>query len=620
MARRIKGWGSGLVGVRGPGERVRVDLGVEQHLEGPGVLDAEFVVLVDVDLGEERLVAQPAVSVVAAGVDVGAVLQQVQGVVQVRAGVGVLAVVGVEAAVHLVELACDAVLLSLEDGERDRVGVVGLQEPVLLVLQSVAVGGELGELVGFGGHESVELVVQHPGQRLASGRGELDALVVVLDQVLDVLDEDGLPRAVGPLGVPARAHEVGVDVAVPVLRVRHDQTRSAGSAVDGAFQVVVVNLGRLGYALVRGEDGLHLVPDLRRDQRFVRALVGDAAVDHVALVVRVRKHPVYRRHGERLGRMLGRRQTDQPARGQFFVELADGPVPGGVGLVRPLDQRRPVGIELHRAHLTAELVAGADVEVADGCLTDRTAGGGLLRHALDDLGGEVAGVELRDRGHDAVQQHPAGGLVDVLRRGDEHDPGFLEREVNGHVVGAVAGEPVDLVDDAVRDTVSLDVLDHPHQLGPVSLAGRLSRIDELLHDDRTELLSLATVGLALGGNGEAFVGTALLRLLLGGDAQVGHRERGALGRVDQTVHRVWGAHERGTHGGLLSRNVGPRARAERPRGADRERKPEGSRTRPERPRKRCPPERGLRPQHPVDARLAYARFYPDARSVAIAGR
>ncbi|WP_066475016.1 hypothetical protein [Skermania piniformis] len=79
------------------------------------------------------------------------------------AGVGVFAVVGVEPAVHLVELAEDAVLLSFEDGERDRVGVVGLHEPILLVLQPVPVGGELGELIHFGRHEPVELVVQHPG-------------------------------------------------------------------------------------------------------------------------------------------------------------------------------------------------------------------------------------------------------------------------------------------------------------------------------------------------------------------------------------------------------------------------------------------------------------------------
>jgi len=34
-------------------------LRIEEHLEGPVVLDPQLVVLVDEDLGEERLVAQP---------------------------------------------------------------------------------------------------------------------------------------------------------------------------------------------------------------------------------------------------------------------------------------------------------------------------------------------------------------------------------------------------------------------------------------------------------------------------------------------------------------------------------------------------------------------------------
>ena len=137
----------------------------------------QLVVLIDVDLGEERLIAQAPVGVVAAGVDVRAVAEQVQGVVQVGAGVGAFAVVGVDASVHLVELAEDAVLLPLEDGERDRVGIVGLHESILLVLQPVAVGGELAELVGLSRHELVELVMQHPGQRLAAGGKNLHASI-----------------------------------------------------------------------------------------------------------------------------------------------------------------------------------------------------------------------------------------------------------------------------------------------------------------------------------------------------------------------------------------------------------------------------------------------------------
>lgn len=51
--------------------------------------------------------------------------------------------------------------------------------------------------------------------------------------------------------------------------------------------------------------------------------------------------------------------------------------------------------------------------------------------------------------------------------------------MDGHVVGTVAGEPVDLVDDAVVGLVLGDVVDHPHEFGPVRLARGLPSIDEL---------------------------------------------------------------------------------------------------------------------------------------------
>nr|WP_228389096.1 hypothetical protein [Cumulibacter manganitolerans] len=121
-----------------------------------------------------------------------------------------------------------------------------------------------------------------------------------------------------------------------------------------------------------------------------------------------------------------------------------------------------------------------------------------------------------------MQQHPRGGLVDVLGGGDEHDPGLLEGEVDRDVIAAVAGEPVDFVHDAVGDLVGLDVLDHPHQLGPVGGLRRRSGVDELLNDDRTELFGLAVVRLALGRDGESLVGSSAFGLLAGGDAQVGH--------------------------------------------------------------------------------------------------
>ena len=47
-----------------------------------------MVAFVDVDLGEEGLVVQASVGVVAVGVDLGAVGEQVEGVVEVGSGVG----------------------------------------------------------------------------------------------------------------------------------------------------------------------------------------------------------------------------------------------------------------------------------------------------------------------------------------------------------------------------------------------------------------------------------------------------------------------------------------------------------------------------------------------------
>src|SRR5699024_280248 len=121
-----------------------------------------------------------------------------------------------------------------------------------------------------------------------------------------------------------------------------------------------------------------------------------------------------------------------------------------------------------------------------------------------------------------------GGLIDVLGGRDQQDACFFESQVDGYVVGAIAGEPIHLVDDAVGDRVGLDVLDHLHQRGPVGLAGGLACVDELLDDDRVDLVGLAPVRLTLGGDGEAFILAALGGLFLGRDAQVGDRQCGGL--------------------------------------------------------------------------------------------
>nr|WP_241655421.1 hypothetical protein [Actinomyces oricola] len=113
-----------------------------------------------------------------------------------------------------------------------------------------------------------------------------------------------------------------------------------------------------------------------------------------------------------------------------------------------------------------------------------------------------------------MQQHPRGRLVDVFGRRHQRHPGVLECQVDGHVVGAVASQPVNLVDNAVVRLVLRDVLNHPHQLWPVGLASGFARVDELLDNGRAELVGLALVRLPLGRNREALSVAALLRLLL----------------------------------------------------------------------------------------------------------
>nr|WP_259462920.1 hypothetical protein [Kocuria indica] len=276
---------------------------IKEHLEGPVVLDAQLIVFVGEDLGEERLVAQTPVGVLAAGVDVGAVGEQAE-------GVGVVAEVGVDATGHLVEFGDDAVLFAFEHGEWDRVGVVRVHESVLLAFEPVAVGGEAFQFLGFSSHEPVELMVEHR-----------------------------LTRAVGALGVPTGAHEVAVDVAVPILRVGDDEPGAALAAMDRALEVVAVDLGRFDGALVRGEHGLDLVPDLGRHDRRVVALVAGASVDDIALVVRVGQEAVDGGHGQGLGRSLRRGHAAQPARGEFVVQLADAPVARGATSKTPQSSR-----------------------------------------------------------------------------------------------------------------------------------------------------------------------------------------------------------------------------------------------------------------------------------------
>lgn len=94
-------------------------------------------------------------------------------------------------------------------------------------------------------------------------------------------------------------------------------------------------------------------------------------------------------------------------------EFGDGVLALVVGFEGPLDEGYAVGVDLDGAVLPTLVVAFSDVEVADGCAGWGAACGDFLGHAFGDFRGEVAGVELRNARHDAVEQH-AGGVSSMF--------------------------------------------------------------------------------------------------------------------------------------------------------------------------------------------------------------
>ncbi|HLS73417.1 MAG TPA: hypothetical protein VK046_06580 [Actinomycetaceae bacterium] len=95
--------------------------------------------------------------------------------------------------------------------------------------------------------------------------------------------------------------------------------------------------------------------------------------------------------------------------------------------------------------------------------------------------------------------------------------------MDDRVVEAVAGDPVDLVDDAVADRVRGDVVEHVLQGAPPGGLGGFAGFDEFSDDDRAELFGLALRGLPLSGDGQAFFLPVAAGLVFRRDPQVGDR-------------------------------------------------------------------------------------------------
>jgi hypothetical protein len=134
-----------------------------------------------------------------------------------------------------------------------------------------------------------------------------------------------------------------------------------------------------------------------------------------------------------------------------------------------------------------------------------------------------AAVELGDPRHDRVQQLSGRCLIDVLFDRDELRAVALQFEHRVGVVAAVAGEPVDLVEDDVVDiSREADAGQHALKLRPVGGLGALAPVEVLLDHLGAQSLGLAQASLALGRQRVALAVGVLVSLLGRGDAQVDH--------------------------------------------------------------------------------------------------
>ncbi|HLS73418.1 MAG TPA: hypothetical protein VK046_06585 [Actinomycetaceae bacterium] len=284
---------------------------------GLGRDDADVLVLVDDDAVEQGSVEHAAFSGFASVVEIAEVGKQVKELVETVPGAGIGGRHGVEASGDLVEAGADAFLLALEQVQRDRVGVVGLDELESFCFELVLLGFEELAFVVAGGFELVEHPVQHALYPFGFVLGEAVGVVGGFDALLDPLCEDRGADAGGALAAPSGTGEVLVPVAVLVAGPFDHELRAAG-AVQGAFEVVVVLLGPFADGVLRVELGLDSDPGLGVDERGVSAVVGEAAEGDCALVVRVGQHLVKRGGRDRPGRLCRCRPRGETSRVEFL--------------------------------------------------------------------------------------------------------------------------------------------------------------------------------------------------------------------------------------------------------------------------------------------------------------
>ena len=455
---------------------------------------------VDEDVGEEDGVEEflEAGRGVGVGVEAVAAFEEGEGFFEAVFEVFAVGGQGGEFSAYLVEFAGETGLFGFEQVEGDGVGVVGFEECGLLGFECARVDGEGAGVGVLAGVEAVEFDAKVFLDGAPFVGGDADVVVEVGDGVVDVVDEDGFEGALVAVALAVGADEVWIDLAVSGFGIVDDEPATTLAAADGGFEVVVVDA--LAFAVaVLVEDGLDALPGGLVDKGLVCAGVVDALVGDDAAVIGVAQDVKEFVVVEGVGWPAGRGGGGQAVGGEVVSEGGQRPAVGGVLGESLGDEGAADRVDVDPAGLPALAVAALPVEVAERGAADGPAGAGFLAHPLDDLGGQVARVELGDAAHDAVQQHPTRRLVNVLAGGDQPHAGLVKRPGDLHVVRPVPRQAVQLVDDDVVDLpVLCEVGQHFLQFGAVGAAGGLAAVGELFDDEGSHGLGFAAVGFALG--------------------------------------------------------------------------------------------------------------------------
>ncbi len=96
------------------------------------------------------------------------------------------------------------------------------------------------------------------------------------------------------------------------------------------------------------------------------------------------------------------------------------------------------------------------IEVTKWCDAMRSPTLGFFSDSFLGFVREVLGIELRDRGHDAVQQRAGWSVIDLFTGRDQHGAGLMNLDADHDVVGSVPGQSVELVNNDEVEIPDLD--------------------------------------------------------------------------------------------------------------------------------------------------------------------